>query len=99
MNDFADASIFDLNFVAEANGLGWCFRLDHTLREIPFEDSDATLRRKRQHDVERNVIGIAIQHPVGKNPEVLSFISTRRLAVAALHVLFVLWTANWTRLA
>src|ERR1700730_4774712 len=71
LHDFADADILDLNLVAEFHArfrrrAGMLF-----LRQVPFKDRHRALRSNRQHDVQRNIIWVAVQHPVRKNPEVV----------------------------
>jgi hypothetical protein len=42
-----------------------------SFRQIPVEDGQRALGLDWHYDVERNVIGIAVQHPIGKNPKVV----------------------------
>src|SRR5438477_10063963 len=99
MHDFTDVPIFDLNLIAETHGCGWGLRTQYAFREIPLKNHDATLGGNRQHDIERDVVGITIEHPVGEYPEIFSFLATRYLAVSALHILLILRPAYRTRLA
>src|SRR3954454_23648483 len=99
MHDLANACVFYLDLVAESNGVGRRLRAQHTLGKVPLEDRDTTFSRQGKHDVEGHVVGIAVQHPVGKNPEVLSLITAGSLTVPALNFFFIFRSTNRARLA
>ena len=92
VDDFANVSVFDLDLVAEADGL--LCGLGAVAEEVPLEDGDAGLGSGGEDDVERDVVGIAVQHPVGEDPEVFGSHVAFGLLVAAVHGLLVFGAAN-----
>src|SRR5271163_2221202 len=96
MNHFADMSVFELDFIAELDRLaadispfGW---------NVPLEYRHACLRPIGQHDIQRDVVGITIEHPVGIDPEIRCAHLSTCLFVAAVNGGFVFWSAGRTRL-
>src|SRR3954466_1461310 len=71
VDDFANVPILKLDLIAEVDALLRSIRLEDLISEIPFEDDGRSLRRRRHCNVERHVVGIAVQHPVGKDPKVI----------------------------
>src|SRR6202795_4552382 len=71
LHDFADADVFGLNLVAEGHSFAGGFAPQISLGQIPFKNCQRALGPQGQDDVERDVIGIAIEHPVGKDPEII----------------------------
>src|SRR6202795_1531519 len=71
LHDFADADLFGLNLVAEGHSFAGSFAPQISLGQIPFKNRQRALGLQGQDDVERDVIGIAVEHPVGKDPEII----------------------------
>src|SRR5271165_646117 len=96
MNYFADMSVFELDFIAELHRLaadispfGW---------KIPLEYRHARLQPCGQYDIQRDVIRITIEHPVGINPEIRGAHLSTCLFVSAVNGSFVFRSADRTRL-
>src|SRR5277367_4779736 len=96
VHHFADMSVFALDFVAElhrlvavVSPLGW---------KIPLEYRHACLRPRGQHDIQRDIVGITIEHPVGIDPEIRCAHLSTCLFVSTVNSGFVFWSADRTRL-
>src|SRR6185369_120705 len=96
MNDFADVPVFGLDLVAELHGVNGSSIMAR--QKVPLENRNASLGSRRQNDVQRYIVGIAVQHPVWKDPEIFSRHVATRLFVATLDRRFVLRSANRARL-
>src|SRR5579864_9032236 len=71
LHRFANRKVLALDLVAELDGLLGRFSAYIFLRQIPLEDGETAVWGNRQHDIERDVIRITVQHPVRKCPEVI----------------------------
>src|SRR5205085_11827775 len=98
MNHFADADILHLDLIAELNRRLGNITGQRRFREIPLEDSSSPVRTYRHDDVQRNVVGVTIQHPVGIDPKIFSRSVARGIAISAAPAALVLRPAYWTRL-
>ena len=96
---FADGDILDLNLVAEIDGRFGRGRTEILFGQIPFKDGERALRFERQDNIERDIIGIAVQHPVGEDPEVIGGEVFAGFLIAPRSNISRLCAANWAELA
>src|ERR1051326_1484258 len=68
LNGFANATIFELNFVAEADGVVDGGILRSLVGKVPLKNCQRLFGAERHDDVDGDVVGIAVEHPVRKNP-------------------------------
>src|SRR5207237_9688472 len=95
----ANCHILELNMMAE---------LDRSHRritvvglsdgQIPLEDGQRSLLAKRQHDIQRKIIRITVDHPVRKNPEIFCLAVAAEIAITP-PITLGLCRPNWTVLA
>src|SRR5208282_906748 len=71
LDDLTDADVLGLNLVAEGQGFGGGFTPKIFLRQVPLENGQRALWTERKDDIQGNVIGVAVEHPVGKDPEII----------------------------
>ena len=83
LHALADGNIFDLDLVAEFHRSLRRRAAMFLLRQIPFKNRQRALRLERQHNIQRNIVGIAVQHPVGKNPEIVGRQILARFLISA----------------
>src|SRR5229473_7561696 len=69
---FAERDVFLLDFVAEGDGFLNAFASFGLVGivEEPFKDGERFVGGQRNDDVGGNVVGIDVEHQVGKNPEI-----------------------------
>jgi hypothetical protein len=83
LHGFADGHILDLNLITEFHRRFRRRRVVFLLWQIPFEDGQRSLGLQWQHDIQRDVVGIAVQHPVGEDPEIVGSQILERLLISA----------------
>src|SRR5690349_9441549 len=71
LHSFADGNVFDLGLMTELDGAPGV-RIREPLRQtIPVEYGQGALGVERTYHVDLNVVGIAVEHPVGEGPEIV----------------------------
>src|SRR4051812_490529 len=79
VDHLTNVTVLHLYLITELHRGGRDIRLQRVLMEVPFEDRYAALRRDRQHDIQRRIVGITIQHPIWIHPVILRRQITFRL--------------------
>src|SRR5580704_4156659 len=94
----ADRNIFKLNLIAELDRFPRGVAIESFLGQVPFENRPGTVGAERQNDIERNIVGIAVEHPVGKYPEIVRGQVFAHFLIAARSSIPGLCAPNWTEL-
>src|SRR6516162_2325487 len=97
---FAEHDILLLHLVAESYGFGHArlgFRLLGVVKK-PLKNGQGLLGGERHDHVGRNIVGIDVQHQVGKNPEIEGLAQTASRSVVTLGPVARLHGTDWREL-
>src|SRR5260221_8197660 len=93
---FAEHDVLLLDFVAEGDGLldaRASFGLIRVM-EKPFKDGEGFVGGERNDDVGGNIVGINVEHQVGKNPEIERLLQSGARRVHTFAGVFLFHGAN-----
>src|SRR5580692_501331 len=94
----ANRNIFNLDLIAELDRVLRGFTIERFLGQVPFENRPGTVSPEWQNDVEGNIVGIAVEHPVGKYPEIIRGQVFARFLISARSSVPGLRSSNRTEL-
>ena len=72
LHGLAQRDVLNLRLLAEGDAAG--DRIGNArprrLGDVPLENGSRPLWFQREHDIERDVVGVNVEHPIGKHPEI-----------------------------
>src|SRR5689334_18544786 len=96
LNIFAEADVFLLHFIAEGNGTldALLVFLGSDVVEEPLENGECCFVSERDDHICGDVVGINVEHEVGKNPEIQGLLQASAGSVKAIAGVFRLCRTN-----
>src|SRR5437763_1786472 len=71
LHGFADGEVFRLSLMTELHRAQCIGTAEQFRQNVPLENRHRALGRERADHIDLDVVGIAVEHPVGEDPEVV----------------------------